>query len=324
MSGADGQNPRIDAIAEAIIRLTSGDLDARLEPSSAGDELDAIMVGFNWLAEELEVRENALQQLVEERTTDLQAALRKVEQQEHQLRAAVAELERSNSELEQFAYVASHDLQEPLRMVGSYTGLLKRRYHGRLDAEADEFIDFAVDGVTRMRALINDLLAYSRVGRGEQRVAPADSRAALDRALANLQTGIAERRAEIRIGSLPAVLGDELQLTQLFQNLLANGLKFCKDGRPEISIDARREGDQWVFTIRDNGIGIDPKYRDRIFLIFQRLHGRDEFPGTGIGLAICKKIVERHGGRIWVESEPGKGAAFRFTMPAVAAREAAA
>lgn len=324
MSEAAGHTQRIDAIAEAIIQLTSGNLSARLEPSSAGDELDAIMVGFNWLAEELEVRENALQQLVQDRTADLEAALQKLGQQERELRAAVTELERSNRELEQFAYVASHDLQEPLRMVGSYTGLLKRRYAGKLDAEADEFMDYAMDGVTRMRALINGLLTYSRVGNGPKPLEKTDSWAALDRALANLQAAISERSASVLAGPLPTVMGNPLQLTQVFQNLVGNGLKFCKAPRPEIRVDAVRRGDEWVFSVRDNGIGIDPQYRDRIFLIFQRLHKRDEYDGTGIGLAICKKIVERHGGRIWVESEPGKGATFRFTLRAMDALAEAA
>lgn len=324
MSEAAGHTQRIDAIAEAIIQLTSGNLSARLEPSSAGDELDAIMVGFNWLAEELEVRENALQQLVQDRTADLQAALQKLGQQERELRAAVTELERSNGELEQFAYVASHDLQEPLRMVGSYTGLLKRRYAGKLDAEADEFMDYAMDGVTRMRALINGLLTYSRVGNEAKPLEETDSRAALDRALANLQAAISDRNASVLAGRLPTVMGNPLQLTQVFQNLVGNGLKFCKAQRPEIRVDAERRGDEWVFSVRDNGIGIDPQYRDRIFLIFQRLHRRDEYDGTGIGLAICKKIVERQGGRIWVESEAGKGANFRFTLRAVETMEKAA
>ena len=234
------------------------------------------------------------------------------------------ELQRSNSELEQFAYIASHDLQEPLRMVGSYTSLLERRYKGKLDADADEFIGFAMEGVTRMRSLINDLLTYSRVGKEEKPSAPTDSRAALDRALANLRVTIAERGAVVVAGQLPMVMGNPPQLTQVFQNLIGNGLKFCKEGQPEVRVSAERQGGEWVFSVSDNGIGIDQQYADRIFLIFQRLHKRDEYEGTGIGLAICKKIVERHGGRIWVESEPGKGATFRFTLQMVDELEAAA
>lgn len=246
------------------------------------------------------------------------------EQAEERLKHQAEELQRSNAELEQFAYVASHDLQEPLRMVASYTGLLKRRYAGKLDAEADEFMDYAMDGVTRMRALINGLLTYSRVGNEPKPLEKTDSRAALDRALANLQAAISDRNASVLAGRLPTVMGNPLQLTQVFQNLVGNGLKFCKAPRPEIRVDAVRRGDEWVFSVRDNGIGIDPQYRDRIFLIFQRLHKRDEYDGTGIGLAICKKIVERHGGRIWVESEPGKGATFRFTLRAMDALAEAA
>jgi len=243
---------------------------------------------------------------------------------EGRLQQQTEALQRSNAELEQFAYVASHDLQEPLRMVASYAGLLKRRYAGKLDAEADEFIDYAMDGVTRMRALINDLLTYSRVGREERPAESTDSRVALDRALANLEAAIADRQALVAIGNLPTVMASSLQLTQVFQNLIGNGLKFCRETRPEIRVDAERRGAEWIFAVRDNGIGIDPQYKDRIFLIFQRLHKRDEYEGTGIGLAICKKIVERQGGRIWIESEPGKGATFRFTLRAMHALAAAA
>lgn len=245
-------------------------------------------------------------------------SLRKITEKEREVVAehklVQEELRRSNAELEQFAYIASHDLQEPLRMVGSYTSLLKRRYAGKLDADADEFMTFAMEGVTRMRSLINDLLTYSRVGKEDRASLPTDSRAALDRALANLQVAIAERGAAVIIGQLPTVMASPPQLTQVFQNLIGNGLKFCKEAQPEIRVGAERKGGEWVFSVGDNGIGIRPEDRDRIFLIFQRLHKREEYEGTGIGLAICKKIVERHGGRIWVDSEPGKGATFRFTL----------
>lgn len=225
------------------------------------------------------------------------------------------ELERSNADLEQFAYVASHDLQEPLRMVASYVQLLSRRYKGRLDPDADDFIGFAVDGALRMQCLIDDLLAYSRIAtRAENRreVAAADC---LDAALRNLAVRIAETRADIRAGALPRVRIDPLLLTQLLQNLIGNALKFCGERRPEVSIDAAREDTCWHFQVRDNGIGLDPQYAERIFVIFQRLHTRQHYAGTGIGLAICKKIVERAGGRIWVESRPDDGAAFHFTLP---------
>jgi PAS domain S-box-containing protein len=231
------------------------------------------------------------------------------------LAAHAEELARSNAELQQFAYVASHDLQEPLRMVASYTQLLARRYRGRLDTDADEFIGFAVDGVTRMQALINDLLAYSRVGTRSREMGDVETSRVVSDTLANLRTELDRHAARVHLGRLPRVRGDAGQLGQLFQNLVANALKFRGDAAPEIRVDAERRDGDWVFTVRDNGIGIAPEFHDRVFIIFQRLHTRDEYPGNGIGLAICKKIVERHGGRIWIESRPGEGAAFSFTLP---------
>ncbi len=237
---------------------------------------------------------------------------------EETLRLRAEELARSNEELQQFAYVASHDLQEPLRMVASYTQLLARRYRGRLDADADEFIAYAVEGVTRMQRLIQDLLTYSRVGTRGRELKPCEAAPVVRRVVENLQTMLDETKGEVKVGPLPAVLADEFQLTQLFQNLLANALKFHGHVPPQVEVAAEPQGrDAWRFTVRDNGLGIDPQYFDRIFIIFQRLHGREEYPGTGIGLAICKKIVERHGGRIGVESRPGEGSTFWFTLPAV-------
>jgi PAS domain S-box-containing protein len=225
------------------------------------------------------------------------------------------ELARSNEELERFAYVASHDLQEPLRMVASYTQLLARRYRGKLDADADEFIGYAVNGANRMQQLIRDLLEYSRVGTRGGEFAPVACDEIVAQILGDLAAAIGETGATIVAGALPTVSADRSQLRQLFQNLVENALKYRSDAPPVVHIDASREGDDWHFTVRDNGIGIGPEYAERIFVIFQRLHTQAEYPGTGIGLAVCKRIVERHGGRIWVESQPGEGATFHFTLP---------
>ena len=227
------------------------------------------------------------------------------------------ELARSNAELEQFAYVASHDLQEPLRMVASYLQLLSRRYRGKLAAEADEFIAFAVDGATRMQRLINDLLLYSRVGSKGKEPQPTDSHAGLRHTLDNLQETIKESGAMIDAAPLPMVMGDEVQLIQLFQNLIANAIKFHGDDPPRVEVKAETYGEEWLFSVRDNGIGIEAKNFARIFQIFQRLHDRASYPGTGIGLAVCKKIVERLGGRIWVKSELKQGTTFYFTLARV-------
>ncbi len=232
------------------------------------------------------------------------------------LREAHEELKRSNAELEQFAYVASHDLQEPLRMVSSYTQLLMRRYGDKLDGDAKEFTAFIVDGATRMKQLIEDLLAYSRVGTRDKNFKPVGAESPLERALANLRAALQDSGATVTRDKLPTVHCDEVQLAQLFQNLIGNALKFRKpDAAPAVHVGAADHGEEWEFTVRDNGIGIEPQYFERIFMVFQRLHNKGEYPGTGIGLAIVKKVVERHGGRIWVQSQPGSGATFHFTMP---------
>jgi len=225
------------------------------------------------------------------------------------------ELARSNSELEQFAWVASHDLQEPLRMVASYTQLLSKRYKGKLDADADEFIAFAVDGAMRMRRLINALLELSRVGARGKDFEATDCEAIYDRTLVNLQGLVEESGAVVTHDRLPTVMGDGTQLGQLFQNLIANAIKFRGDEQLTVHVGAEQRNGHWEFCVSDNGIGIDPEYAERIFVVFQRLHGKGDRPGTGIGLSICKKIVELHGGRIWVKSQPDEGAAFYFTLP---------
>ncbi|MEV6910835.1 ATP-binding protein [Amycolatopsis sp. NPDC051071] len=233
------------------------------------------------------------------------------------------ELERSNSDLEQFAYVASHDLQEPLRKVASFCQLLEKRYQGKLDDRGDQYIAFAVDGAKRMQALINDLLAFSRVGRRTGEPALLETGDLLDIALANLDDAITETGARITRGELPAVLGEKSLLTAVLQNLVGNALKFRGEDPPEIDISAERDGEDWRFSVTDNGIGINAEYAERIFVIFQRLHGRGDYPGTGIGLAMCRKIVEYHGGRIWLDTTVTAGTRFCFTLPATPAPEPA-
>jgi light-regulated signal transduction histidine kinase (bacteriophytochrome) len=232
-----------------------------------------------------------------------------------QTRRQADELTRSNTELEQFAYVASHDLQEPLRMITGYTNLLAKRYGGKLDEDADEFMAFAVNGAKRMYVLINDLLSYSRVGTDAKALTRTNCEDTLAKTLAGLQLAIKESGAMITHDDLPTVMADETQMGQLFQNLLGNAIKYRSKNPPEIHVGCKRDAGSWVFSVKDNGIGIDPKYSERIFVIFQRLHTRDEYSGTGIGLAICKKIVERHGGKIWIESALGQGTTCFFTLP---------
>jgi PAS domain S-box-containing protein len=247
------------------------------------------------------------------------AAIRDVTERnrsEEHLVKTVGELKRSNEELQQFAYVSSHDLQEPLRMVASYTQLLAKRYKGRLDSDADEFIAFAVDGCNRMQGLIQDLLAYSRAGTNGKAFCEVSAEDALRGALTNLRITIEQSGAVVSHDSLPAIETDETQLTQVFQNLVGNAIKYRSAEVPRVRVSATKNGDnEWIFSVRDNGLGIAPQYFERIFVIFQRLHGRDEFEGTGIGLAICKKVLERLGGRIWVESQPGTGSTFYFALP---------
>ena len=269
---------------------------------AAGQPLGAFASACDATAEvELEAFGQQLEELVEQRTSELERT--------------TEDLARSNKDLEQFAAVVSHDLQEPLRTVRGFVQLLQRKYENRLDAEADTFIECAVDGTTRMETLIKDLLAYARVTTRNGKLVPTDASAALRQALDNLHVSIQEVGAEITHRELPVVQADPSQLVQLFQNLLGNALKFHGDAPPKIDVEACREEDYWRFSVRDNGIGIDSKFQSHIFEMFRRLHTRTQYAGTGIGLAICRNIADRHGGRIWVESKLGQGANFHFTIP---------
>jgi signal transduction histidine kinase len=235
-------------------------------------------------------------------------------QSEAELARKAEELARSNQDLEQFAYVASHDLQEPLRMVANYTQLLAERYRGRLDEQADKYIHYAVDGAVRMQALIQDLLKFSRVGTKEIDLQPTDLRTVVEQAQKNLEAAVQESHAGVRWNGLPVVMADAAQLTQVFQNLIANGIKFHGADTPAIQIDAEKKGQEWVLTVSDNGIGIPAENWQDVFVIFRRLHTRTEYAGNGIGLSICKKIIERHGGKIWVEAQTTPGCCFKFTL----------
>lgn len=258
----------------------------------------------------------ALADRVETGTTDLRIRTEELAGSTEELARSAEELTRSNAALEQFAYLVAHDLQEPLRGVAGCVQILKTQYQGRLESRADELIVRMVDGVSRMRTLIDDLLAYSRAGRVGKPFEPGDCNGILGQALANLETVIAEAGAVVTHDQLPVANVDAAQLTQVFQNLVGNAIKFRGAQQPPaIHVAARQEQGRWVFSVKDNGIGIQPGYFDRIFVIFQRLHTRNEYAGTGIGLAICKKIVEHHGGRIFVASEPGRGSTFSFTIP---------
>ncbi len=276
-------------LKDAASIIAKGDLTTKIDIKS-DDEIGQLGSSFNKMVEELEISRSRLHKRAQE-------------------------LDRSNKELEQFAYVASHDLQEPLRMVASYMQLLERRYKGKLDSDADEFIAFASDGAKRMQTLINDLLAFSRVGTRGRDFALVDCNLTLKRSLANLQKSIADSGADITYDPLPTVIADDIQLVQLFQNLIGNAIKFRGSEPPQVHVSAVQNENKLTFSVRDNGIGIEPEHTDRIFKVFQRLHGKDKYSGTGIGLAICKKIVERHGGQIRVESQPGSGATFHFIIP---------
>lgn len=286
----------LNKLVSATGRLGSGDLSARTAVSYDQGEVGKLARAFDGMAESLQKKE-----------TERKRA-------EDEIKRYTAELKRSNKELQQFAYIASHDLQEPLRMISSYLQLIERRYKGKLDKDADEFINFAVDGAERLQNMINGLLAYSRVETKGKPIQKTDCETVIKETLSNLKVAIEESGAKITYDSLPTLMADSSQLVQVFQNLISNAIKFRSNETPRIHISAKLRENEWLFCVQDNGIGIDPKYNDRLFIVFKRLHGR-EYPGTGIGLAVCKRIVERHGGKIWVESQIGKGSSFYFTIP---------
>lgn len=290
-------------VTPAAAKMGAGDLSQRVKVTT-GDEIEQLTTEFNRMSASLsekdaQLRDYAahLEQKVEERTEEL------------------TRLTHSNADLAQFAYIASHDLQEPLRMITSYLQLIEQRYKDKLDADGTEFISYAVDGANRMQTMINDLLTFSRVGTRGKPFEPTDCEVILDQTLANLQIAIEKSQAIITHDPLPTVIADDTQMVQLFQNLIGNAIKFRSQEPPQVHISAQAKGEEWVFSVRDNGIGIDLQYAERIFVIFQRLHSREEYPGTGIGLAVCKSVIERHGGKIWVESQPRKGSTFYFTIP---------
>ncbi len=285
----------------AFKKLTDGKSTYRLPLLPGNDEMSELVKSFNIMASELQTHRELLNEKVKERTIELENI--------------ATELSRSNHDLEQFAYVASHDLQEPLRMVASFTQLLEKRYSNKLDDKAHQYIQFAVDGAQRMQALINDLLVYSRVGTQAREFEVVDVNSILENVLKNLSTIIENSNATIQIGEMPLIYAEKQQIGQVFQNLISNAIKFHGDSDPVVEISATQVEEEWVFRVKDNGIGIDQQFFDRIFVVFQRLHNRETYSGTGIGLAIVKKIVERHEGKIGIESEIGQGSTFIFTIP---------
>ena len=309
---------RLEALTDMSSEIGKGNLQRRLDIRS-NDELGILASAFNDMAGELGERKRQLDEeknKVLDKVEELEEQITRRETAEEALKRTVTDLRRSNAELEQFAYVASHDLQEPLRMVSSYMQLLSRRYAGKLDSDADDFIGFAVDGARRMQVLIQDLLVYSRVGTRGKPFEPTNCEDVLEQVLSNMEVAINESGAVVTHDPLPTVAADASQLAQIFQNLIGNAIKFQGEETPRVHVSAERKAGEWLFSVADNGIGIDPEFFERIFVIFQRLHGRGEYSGTGIGLAISRKIVERHGGRMWVESESGTGSTFYFTIPA--------
>ncbi len=310
----NAEKERLEGTQRAVLNILE---DFNVEKSQLEGTQKAtlnILEDFNAEKERLEDMQRALLNIMDDLNQSSEDLKKAHDVLEIRVRERTEELAKSNAELEQFAYIASHDLQEPLRMVSSYVQLLGRRYQGKLDKDADEFIAFASEGAIRMQRLINDLLAYSRVGTRGKGFEEVNLETVLARALENLQLALREKDAAVTHDPLPVVYGDVGQLTQVFQNLIDNAVKFRAEAQPRVHVSARLEEGDCVCSVRDNGIGIAPEFVNRLFVLFQRLHTRKDYPGTGIGLAICKRIVERHGGKIWVESRPGEGSTFFFQI----------
>lgn len=323
VSGAMGEELAIETLKSGATDYVLKQRLSRLVPAVHRALKEAEERAERKRAEEaLREAHNNLEIRVKERTAELASANEHLQREiterkrmEEELKQMADELARSNADLKQFAFVASHDLQEPLHVISGYLKLLTRRYKGKLDAKADDFIDSAVDGVKRMQVLIKNLLEYSQVGIKNKDFKPADCSLVVGLAVANLQRTIEKSGAVVTYSSLPTVIADFSQMSRLFQNLIVNSIKFRGKETPEVHVSAELKGNEWVFSVKYNGIGMDTKNAERIFVIFQRLHTREEYPGTGMGLAICKRIVERHGGHIWVESTLGNGSTFYFTIP---------
>ena len=305
MSSTD---PRLGLLLEQIIQLSTGDLTARGDVSEAGDEVDAVIAAVNMLAEDFAERERQLR--------DAETLRSQAEAEQRRLTQHATALERSNAALNEFALVASHDLQEPLRLVAGYTELLEQRFAAQLGPDGTRYLNFAADGARRMQALIVDLLSYCQVGAATLALAEVDVQGIAENATKDLQARIAEAGGQVTILELPTLPGDARQLHSLFLNLIGNAIKYHGDAPPIISISATRKDNHHCFAVADNGIGIEPRFARRIFDVFQRLHSRSKYTGTGIGLSICRKVVEAHGGQIWVEPGKPRGSIFRFTLPA--------
>jgi PAS domain S-box-containing protein len=326
-----GRGERVEEIDTVRVRKDGRriDVSARIFPIK---DTSGAIIGASKIARDITQRKRANEEIqrlsnemerrnkeLEAQTVELQKARDELEvrvnERTEELAGANQVLERSNIELQQFAYIASHDLQSPLRSISGFVQLLKSEYDGKLDKQADDWIRRTVQAIGQMQTMIRDVLAYSRVDSRSRPFAPTAFLDVFNDAVALLESSIHDGGGEVACGDLPVVMGDRSQLVQLMQNLIGNGLKYHGDKAPNVHVSAKGDGNEWTFSVRDNGIGIDPKYYDRIFEIFKRLHDQTEYPGTGIGLAVCRRVVTRHGGRIWLESEAGHGSTFHFTIP---------